>query len=301
MKIFQTTPKINFLSYSKYMFWVSNITICIGVIFIIFKGLQGSIDFTGGTIVQVEIDSNEINLKQLREDAIQEFKSNINIVEATTNNSKKNIILTLEFLEDEESLNKILYKNFSNQYIIKQIESIGPKIGNELRQNARNAVLASLLLIGLYITIRFDSKYALGSIAALLHDIFIIISLFSVFSIEISIAIVAALLTIAGYSLNDTIVVYDRIRENIIVHPKKDKKFVINQSLNETLSRTIITSLTTLVVVIVLYFFGGEVLQPFSLALIIGIMVGTYSSLFVASPIMYMLEKKYNFKTTEEE
>ena len=156
MKIFQKTPKINFLFYAKYMFWVSSIILCAGIIFIIFKGLQGSIDFTGGTIVQVEIDSNEINLKQLREDAIQEFKSNINIVEATTNNSKKNIILTLEFLENEESLNKILDNNFADQYIIKQIESIGPKIGSELRQNARNAILASLLLIGLYITIRFE-------------------------------------------------------------------------------------------------------------------------------------------------
>ena len=133
-----------------------------------------------------------------------------------------------------------------------------------------------------------------------MHDIFIILCIFSIFNFEISVAIIAAFLTIVGYSLNDTIVIYDRIRENIQKFSKKEKFQIINQSLNETLSRTIITSLTTLFVVVVLFIWGGKMLQPFALALIIGVIVGTYSSLFIASPVMFLLDKKYNFNITKE-
>ena len=217
-------------------------------------------------------------------------------------NGNKELIITIDFLntEEEKILNQLLTENFEDRFQIKQIESIGPKLGNELKNNARNAILASLLLIGLYITIRFDSFYALGSLVALLHDVFIILSIFSLFNFEISIAIIAAFLTIVGYSLNDTIVIYDRIRENFLKYPKKEKNILVNQSLNETLSRTIITSLTTLIVVVVLYIWGGEVLQPFALALIIGVMIGTYSSLFIASPVMFYLDNKYNIDIPEE-
>ena len=300
MRVFKKNLNIQFLDISKYMISCSIIFLCFGMFILLYKGISASIDFTGGTIIHVAVESQEeINLVILREKFANLFQRNVNIVEIKKENDRKNIIITADFLEDESMLNEILQDYFKDNYSIEQIESIGPKIGNELKTNARNAILVSLLLIGIYITIRFDSYYALGSLVALLHDILFILSIFSIFNFELSVAIIAALLTIAGYSLNDTIVIYDRIRENILKFPKTDKKDVINQSLNETLNRTVVTSITTLLVVVVLYVYGGEILQPFALALIIGVLVGTYSSLFIASPIMYLLDDKYNTDTEE--
>ena len=186
---------------------------------------------------------------------------------------------------------------------VKSIDSFGPKLGSELKSNARNAILLALLLISIYIAIRFDRYYALGSLAALIHDVLITLGILSILNIDIGITIIAALLTIVGYSLNDTIVVYDRIRENIAKLIKNDRTYIVNRSLNETLNRTVITSVTTLVVVLVLYFYGGTVLKPFSLTLIIGIIIGTYSSIFIASPVMLFFEEKYpipEYKDEEE-
>ena len=184
-------------------------------------------------------------------------------------------------------------KNLYPTLEINSIDSFGPKLGTELQKSARNAIFLALLLISIYIAIRFDRYYALGSLAALLHDVIITIGVLSLLNIEIGVSIIAALLTIVGYSLNDTIVVYDRIRENIYKLLDDKKITIVNRSLNETLNRTIVTSITTLIVVIVLFIFGGLVLKPFSITLIIGILIGTYSSLFVASPIMLFFEEKY--------
>ena len=159
--------------------------------------------------------------------------------------------------------------------------------------NARNAILIALLLISSYIALRFDRYYALGSVAALIHDVLITLGILSILNIEIGISIIAALLTIVGYSLNDTIVVYDRIRENTAKLINDNKKAIINRSLNETLNRTVITSFTTLIVVIILFLYGGIVLQSFAITLIIGIFIGTYSSIYIASPIMFYFEEKY--------
>ena len=302
MKIFNTTPKINFLSISKYTLYLSLCLIIVGIVSLVYKGIDLSIDFKGGTIINVEIFQTEFEISDLRDQTNIALKGNTNIVEVNQNKDYKELIITTEFLDNknENLFNELLKEKFKDNYKINQIESIGPKLGDELKNNARNAIIVSLLLIGIYITIRFDRFYALGSLVALLHDIFIILCLFSLFDFEISVAIIAAFLTIVGYSLNDTIVIYDRIRENIQKFPKSEKFLVINQSLNETLSRTIITSLTTLFVVLVLYIWGGQVLQPFSLALIIGVFVGTYSSLFIASPFMFLLSKKINIDTEEE-
>lgn len=300
MKLFTQTPKIPFLNFYKYAFSISTIFIIIGLIFIFINGIKTSIDFTGGTIVNVAVNQDEINIADLRTHANNDLKSNVNIVLAESTDSSKSLMITMDFLDDEKILNQFLGNFFGDNYEIIQVESIGPKLGNELRVNARNAILASLLLIGLYITIRFDRFYALGSIVALLHDVFVILSIFSIFRVEVSVAIIAAFLTIVGYSLNDTIVIYDRIRENMFKFADKEKDIVINQSLNETLSRTIITSLTTLLVVLSLYFFGGDILKPFALALLIGVIIGTYSSIFIASPIMFLFEKKFHITTDQE-
>ena len=162
-----------------------------------------------------------------------------------------------------------------------------------MQSNARNAILIALLLISIYIALRFDRYYALGSVAALIHDILITLGILAILDIEIGISIIAALLTIVGYSLNDTIVVYDRIRENITKLINDNKRTIINRSLNETLNRTVITSFTTMLVVVILFLYGGIVLQSFAVTLMIGIFIGTYSSLYIASPIMFYFEEKY--------
>ena len=301
MQLFKSTPTINFLNLSRYMYVVSIIIISIGFFSILTKGIDKSIDFEGGTIIDIEMKGEINNIADLRIGLSNLLSKNINIVEVKTENNPK-LIITSEFLStnDESTLNQYFKNNFQENYKILQVESIGPKLGEELKKNAQNAILISLLLIGFYITVRFDRFYAFGSLIALFHDIFIILCLFSIFKFEISVAIIAAFLTIVGYSLNDTIVVYDRIRENINKFPKLKKNSLINKSLNQSLSRTIITSLTTLMVVIVLYVWGGDVLKPFSLALIMGVVIGTYSSLFIASPIMYVFDKKYNIEIEKE-
>ena len=302
MQIFKKTPTINFISISKYTFFISLLLIVIGTFSLLYKGVDLSIDFKGGTIINLEILQTDFKISDLRDQANKTLPGQVNIVEVNQNENSQELIITTEFLnnKNENLFNNLLIKNFEENYKINQIESIGAKLGDELKNNARNAIIVSLLLISIYITLRFDRFYALGSLVALLHDIFIILCLFSLFDFEISVAIIAAFLTIVGYSLNDTIVIYDRIRENIQKYPKTEKLLIINQSLNETLSRTFITSLTTLFVVIVLYIWGGQVLQPFSLALIIGILIGTYSSLFIASPFMFVLAKQINLNTKEE-
>ena len=180
-----------------------------------------------------------------------------------------------------------LVKDFpDNPYDIRSAVEIGPKIGGELRRAAVVAVFVALLGILLYISIRFEFKFAVGAVVALFHDVLITLGVFSLLGLEISLAVVAAFLTIVGYSLNDTIVVYDRIRENVKIIRRDTPENIMNTSLNQTLNRTVITSLTTLFVVVVLYILGGDVIHNFAFALIVGILVGTYSSIFVASPVV---------------
>ena len=238
-------------------------------------------------------------MSNLRQALEENLNQSVSVVEVKSNNESY-VLLKMSYLSDEQVINDLLNRVYGNSYTINQIESIGPKIGDELRVNARNAIIASLLLIGLYISIRFDGYYAIGSLFALLHDVFITLGIFVFMNVEISISIIAALLTIVGYSLNDTIVIYDRIRENMSLNPYRDKKKIFNTSLNQTLNRTLVTSLTTLIVVLVLYIYGGDVLQPFSIALIIGIILGTYSSIFIASPVTLFLEEKYNIEEEED-
>ena len=299
MKIISEKLLIDFVKLSRFTIFISLIFIGISMYSIFFKGINMSIDFKGGTIINLSVDRDNLDLSLLRNNLIKDLNQQIEIVEVKSKLNYSELILKMEYLDNENGLHNSLNSMFDNQYQIIKIESIGPKIGDELTVNARNAIIAALLLIGLYIAIRFDSSYAAGSIIALLHDIVITLGIFIFIDIEISIAIIAAFLTIVGYSLNDTIVIYDRIRENMLKNPHREKAKTINQSLIQTLSRTIVTSITTLLVVIILYIYGGEVLRPFSLALIIGIIIGTYSSLFIASPVMLFLEEKYNIEIEE--
>ena len=288
----------NFIKQFKTMFILSSLIFIISVLSLFFLGIKSSIDFTGGTIINIEVD-NKVDLSNLRKVLEENLNQSVSVVEVKSN-EESYVLLKMSYLSDEKIINDLLKQVYGSNYKINQIESIGPKLGNELKINARNAIIASLLLIGLYISIRFDGYYALGSLFALLHDVFITLGIFIFMNMEISISIIAALLTIVGYSLNDTIVIYDRIRENMSLNPYRDKKKIFNTSLNQTLNRTLVTSFTTLMVVVVLYFYGGDVLKPFSIALIIGIILGTYSSIFIASPVTLFLEEKYNIEMEED-
>ena len=295
------SPNIPFIKFSKTFLILSGIIFSVSIFLLVFKGVQTSIDFKGGTIINISITSDNHNLTLLRDTLSEQLVKAVSVVEIQSASNQKELILTTEYLSNETQLNLILKQIYNNDYRINKIESIGPKIGNELSKNARNAVIISLILIGLYITIRFDLSYAMASIVALLHDLIITLGIFIIINYEISIAIIAALLTIVGYSLNDTIVIYDRIRENISNNPHREKNQIINESLNQTLSRTLVTSLTTLMVVVVLFIYGGNVLKPFAFTLIIGVILGTYSSLFIASPIMLFLDEKININTENKE
>ena len=259
----------NFTNYFKSMVLISLVIFLVSLMSLLIVGVKSSIDFTGGTVINVQVDT-DVNLSNLRQVLEEDLKQPVSVVEVNSNNETY-ILLKMGYLSNEQVINDVLSKVYDNQYSINQIESIGPKIGDELKVNARNAIIASLLLIALYISIRFDGYYAIGSLFALLHDVLITLGVLVLMNMEISISIIAALLTIVGYSLNDTIVIYDRIRENMLLNPYRDKKKVFNTSLNQTLNRTLVTSITTLIVVIVLYIYGGDVLRPFSFALIIGI------------------------------
>ena len=290
MKLFKQTLSINFLGHSFITSILSSICIIIAVLILIFKGLNLTIEFTGGTTFNILVP--KIDVSEFRLEAQEALDGNLQIVEINTDDENSNFLLRMKFINDEEMVVNAL-KMIYPKLEIKGIDSFGPKLGSELQSNARNAILIALLLISIYIALRFDRYYALGSVAALIHDILITLGILAILDIEIGISIIAALLTIVGYSLNDTIVVYDRIRENITKLINDNKRTIINRSLNETLNRTVITSFTTMLVVVILFLYGGIVLQSFAVTLMIGIFIGTYSSLYIASPIMFYFEEKY--------
>jgi len=306
MRIIKDT-NINFMSKTNLTKVFSFTIIALGIIsLIINKGPKLSIDFKGGTLVAVNYTS-EVNIDHIRasmENVIIQGQSfDFSKAEIKHFGDNSNVAIRIASLENEpENFSKSLINKMSTLYpdflpekdedFILAIEKVGPKIGAELRGDAIMAITSALLLILIYITIRFELKYALGAIAALAHDVLITLGVFSIFGYEVSLAVIAAFLTIVGYSLNDTIVIFDRVRENIRILKKANLKSVINQSINDSLSRTIITSLTTFFVVLILFIFGGEVIHTFSFAMIIGVIVGTYSSIFVASPVAIYIESR---------
>jgi len=252
-------------------------------------GPRYNIDFTGGTLVHLRFESN-VEIQNIRQMLGSKGYGDAEIKHF---GAKNEISIRTGVAESAEEISTamegVITENMpDNPFVVQRVEKVGPKVGRELILKALYAIFWAMVLILIYIMWRFEFKFSIGAIAALIHDVVITLGIFSVLDIEISAPIIAAVLTIVGYSLNDTIVVFDRIRENLKLNKKslKDLAGLVNHSVNETLSRTVITSTTTLIVVLVLYFFGGEVLKTFALALIIGIFVGTYSSMFVASPIV---------------
>ena len=299
--------KIDFINNSRFTILLSGALLLAGIFsLIINNGPKLSIDFKGGTLVAVQY-TKPININNLRSElktvTINGQKFDFSTSEIKHFGNKSNVSIRIASMEDEP-------ENFSQNFIdflrniypdslpenkdefILLLDTLSPKIGSELSGKAIMAILYALTLILIYISFRFEFIFAIGAIAAIAHDVIITLGIFSILGYEISLPIVAAFLTIVGYSLNDTIVIFDRIRENMKTGKKDPVAATVNKSINESLSRTIVTSLTTLMVVITLYIFGGEVIHYFSFALIIGVLVGTYSSIFVASLIVVYLQPK---------
>jgi preprotein translocase subunit SecF len=279
---------IDFLGKRKIALTISGLVILAGLVSLVAHGgPHYSIDFEGGTEVQVlfneatEVDAVRSALSEIGygDAAIRSFGSPDEfLIHVKTSTQSEEQVSTIR--------GALASIHGESGYDIRRLETVGPKIGKELRGDMIAAVLIAMAGIVIYISIRFQFMYAIGALVALSHDVLITLGLFSLLNIEISLSVLAAFLFIVGYSLNDTIVVFDRVREN--AKSKRQDAFVdvLNMSLNQTLNRTIITSLTTLTVVLILLFFGGEVLKPFSFALTVGLIVGTYSSIFVASPVV---------------
>ena len=287
---------IDFLSYKRLAAIFSGLLILAGVASIVaHQGLKYGIDFKGGTNVQIQF-STAPDLDQLRQFFAEKDMQNV-ILQTFGDPADKEILLGLPTgspLGTGEKLTSELRKILLPQHPkleIRRIETIGPKVGDELKISAVQAILIALGLVLLYITIRFQWRQGVSAIVALIHDVLVVIGMFSIFDKEFSLTVVAALLTVVGYSLNDTIVVFDRIRENQGKYRKKTFEETINLSITETLSRTLITSGTTLLVVLALFLLGGEIIHDFAFALLVGVLIGTYSSIYVASPVAVFLTK----------
>lgn len=286
-----TNVQIDFLSKTKLALALSLILVFVSIGSLVTQGLKKGIDFTGGTLIEMSFPESA-DIEQLRSilDG-NEFKGAI----VQHFGSSKEVLIRLlptEKLNNAELSTKILElinTSFSQPGELRRVEFVGPQVGEELTEDGGLAMLYALIGILIYVTWRFEYRFALGSVIAIAHDVIITLGVFSVFQFEFDLTVLAALLAVIGYSLNDTIVVFDRVRENFRKLRKGSPTDVINISLNQTLNRTIMTSLTTLLVLTALFIFGGEIIHDFALALIVGVVVGTYSSIYVASPITLAL------------
>ncbi len=295
MKLLKET-NIDFLSMRKFGFIISGSFILAGIVSLLLQGGPVlSIDFTGGTLAQIQFEDPP-DIGKVRS-ALN--KMNIGVGEVQTFGAPNEILIRLQVDNSKNDpaveLKKALQSEFSTEKLdFRRIEKVGPKIGSELKGKALFAIVTAIIGILIYISIRFEFRFAIGAIAALVHDVLITLGIFSILNYEISLSIIAAFLTIVGYSLNDTIVVFDRVRENLKKLKTLDQESIFNKSINDSLSRTVITSFTTLLVVSILYIAGGEVIRYFAFAMIIGVLVGTYSSIYVASPVVVLWQQRYN-------
>ena len=282
---------IAFNKFYKLFNLVSFSLIIISILLLFFKGLNYGVDFKGGTLIELRANDSQINIFKLRQSLLN---MNIGDVSVKQFGNQNDYLIKFEKKNDNnpnfiQEIKEDLTKSIGSGFNFRRVENVGPKVSAELLKSGIIAIGLSLVAMLLYIWIRFEWQFSLGAILALLHDVIITLGVFSLFNFEINLSIVAAVLTIVGYSMNDTVVIFDRVRENL-------KKFsdikifdLTNISINETLSRTIITSITTLLALLSIYFLGGEILKGFSLAMILGVVFGTYSSIYIANPILVLL------------
>ena len=288
----------NFSSKFKHANIVSITLFFMSIILIIFKGLNYGIDFKGGTLIELRSNNTEAS-------SIRDVLKNMDLGDVNVKKfgKKGDFLIKVEQTGNNNKLipeiKKNLSDNLNTDVNFRRVENVGPKVSAELLQSGIMAISLSLAAMLFYIWIRFEWQFSIGSIMALLHDVTITLGIFSLLELEINLSIIAAVLTIVGYSMNDTVVIYDRIRENLNKFHKLNISDIANLSINETLARTIITSVTTLLALFSIFILGGEILRGFSFAMILGVLIGTYSSIFVASPILKYF--KVSYKTIEKE
>ena len=286
--IFNISKDIKFSLLYKKLNILSLILIALSISFLLFKGLNLGVDFKGGTLIEIRTENSNINIAEIRQSFL-----NMNLGDVTVKKfgQKNDYLVKIEMKETDnenfiKSINDKLSSDLGSQINFRRVENVGPKVSNELLRDGLLAISLSLAAMLFYIWIRFEWQFSLGAILALVHDVIVTLGIFSLLTYEINLSIVAAVLTIVGYSMNDTVVIFDRIRENLKKYSKISTSDICDTSINETLSRTLITSVTTLLALLSIYIFGGEILKGFSFAMIIGVIVGTYSSIFVAAPIL---------------
>ena len=281
---------------------LSSLLIIASLILLIFKGLNFGIDFKGGTLIELRSSDTKINVSSLRDNLKQMDLGDVSVkkfgndqdylIKFENKDNKKNII---------EEIRSGLDKSFGNNFDFRRVENVGPKVSAELLKSGIIAISISLAVMLIYIWIRFEWQFSLGAILALFHDVIVTLGLFSLLNLEINLSIIAAVLTIVGYSMNDTVVIFDRVRENLRKYSDIKIFELTNISINETLSRTLITSITTLLALLSIFFFGGEILKGFSLAMIFGVVFGTYSSIYIANSVLVRLNVSQKTILKEEE
>lgn len=284
---FPHDTRLNFMRFKNICFLLSVLAMAASLALVFYKGFNYGVDFKGGAMIEVRAKSGDANILELRQKI-----SNLNLgdVQIQSFGSPADALIRIEEQPGGEGAQQDVLKKvqevLGDAYEQRRVEIVGPAVSSELRKSGTIAVLASILAIIVYVWFRFEWQFAAGTVVALCHDVLVTAGIFALFQMEFDLAIVAALLTILGYSVNDTVVVSDRIRENLRKYKRMDLTELLNLSINETLSRTILTGVTTIVVLVALYFLGGAVLQNFVFAMLFGVLIGTYSSIFIAAPIL---------------
>ena len=286
--IFKMSKDIKFSLFYKKLNILSLIFIIFSILILLLKGLNLGVDFKGGTLIELRTENSIINIAEIRQSFL---KMNLGDVTVKKFGNENDYLVKIEITKSDDenfikSINDKLSADLGSNVNFRRVENVGPKVSNELLKDGLLAISLSLAAMLFYIWIRFEWQFSLGAVSALIHDVIITVGIFSFLSYEINLSIVAAVLTIVGYSMNDTVVIFDRIRENLKKYSKISIADISDISTNETLSRTLITSVTTLLALFSIYIFGGSILKGFSFAMIIGVIVGTYSSIFVATPIL---------------
>jgi preprotein translocase subunit SecF len=291
MKLFNKQPQFNFMDKRKIAMAVSGFLLVASIVLMVVRGLNFGIDFTGGTLVEVGYPQ-AVELSEVRGHLEQAGYGDATVQQFGT---PRDILVRLAPREgvSDKTLSNDVFKALNSasgtELELRRVEFVGPQVGDELTEDGGLAMLYALIAISIYVMLRFEWRFSVGALIALVHDVLITIGLFSLLQMEFDLPVLAALLAVIGYSLNDTIVVYDRIRENFRKMRKGTPEMIIDSSLNQTLSRTLVTSLTTMLVLLALFFLGGEIIHGFAFALLVGVVVGTYSSIFVASVAVLLL------------
>ena len=283
--------QISFNKFYKSLNLVSLILVCISILFLIFKGLNFGVDFKGGTLIELRVNGENITISNIRDTF---NKMNLSGVKVKQFGNETDFIVKFQFDTNQnknliQDIKSNINSTFNNSIEFRRVENVGPKVSDELLNSGLIAICLSLFAMLFYIWIRFEWQFSIGAILAIFHDVIITLGIFSILSLEINLSIVAAVLTIVGYSMNDTVVIYDRVRDNLKKYADIKIFDLTNISINETLSRTLITSVTTLLALLSIFFFGGEILKGFALAMILGVIFGTYSSIYIACPILVNL------------